>query len=75
MIRIEFNYLENGVKATVTVEGNGSNVAEEVLCFHKDHFDILKEITDRLPPKTQFKVLLELLKDRFEVSEEGSDED
>ena len=75
MIRIEFNCLENGIERTITVEGNGTDVAEEVLTFHKNHFDILKQITDKLPPTLKFKVLLELLKDHVEVSEEGSDED
>lgn len=73
MIRIEFNCLENGVKTTVTVEGNGANVSEEVLSFHKNHMDILKEITDKLPPTTKFKVLMGLLEQHFDVSE-GDDE-
>lgn len=74
MIRIEFISEENQVKTVVDVEGKGSDIVDEVLCFHNDHFDILKGITDKLPSSVKFKVLKRLLEQHFDVSE-GDDED
>lgn len=73
MLRIEFISEGTQVKTAVDIEGKGSDIVDEVLCFHNDHVDILKEITDKLPSNVKLKVLMMLLEQHFDVSE-GDDE-
>lgn len=72
MLKIELNNVGNEVKYVVTVEGKGRDVVEEVICFHKEHFNVLKTIIDKLPSSLEAKVLIGLIEDHFDI-EEGSD--
>lgn len=59
MLKIEFKLVGNGVETIVNITGNGCDVVSEVICFHKDHADMLRELIDKLP--LQLMVLLGLL--------------
>lgn len=73
MIRIEFKSINNEIKTEIAVEGKGSDIIDELVCFHKNNIDIQKGILDKLPPDIQFKALIRLLEQHIDVSE-GDDE-
>ena len=70
MLRIELNRLGDQVKTDITIQGKKSDVVAEVLFFHKDHFNELKGITDRLPKDSKMEVLFSLLEEHFEGDDE-----
>lgn len=73
MIKIEISRVGNEVRVDVKIMGIRSDIVDEVLCFHNNHVDMLKELIDRLPPDVELEVLMKILESTFDDSVGGDE--